>query len=92
VGTIDFDYLVRVSDVIKLIESGKNRLHVLNHKTHSEVYVTVAQKGDLKCVRIRDYDTHYDELLKVGECSVTNRPQYESASIIIHGIRDLLDR
>jgi hypothetical protein len=92
VGAIDSDYLIPVSEVIKQIESGKDRFYVLDHKAEIKVYVTVAKKGDLKYIRARDYDTHYDELLKVGECKVTNRSSNERASLLIHGIKEVFGK
>lgn len=70
VGTIDSDYLILVSEAIKLIESAKDRFYVMDYKAENKIYVTVAQRGDLKYIRARDYDTHYDELLRVGECKL----------------------
>jgi hypothetical protein len=70
VCTIDSDYMIPVYEVIKLIESGKDRFYVMDYKAENKLFVTVAQKGDLKYIRARDYDTHYDELLKVGECKL----------------------
>jgi hypothetical protein len=92
VGTIDSDYVVPISDVIKLIESGKDRFYVLDQNAENKVYVTIAKKGDMKYIRVRDYDTDHDELLKISECKLTNRAPNERASLLIHGIRDLLDR
>ena len=71
VGVIDSDYLIPVSEVIKLIESGKNRFYLMD-RANNKVYLTVAQRGGKKYIRTRDYDTHYDDLLKIGECKLAN--------------------
>src|SRR5881628_169509 len=70
VGTVDSEYLIPVSEALKLIESGKDRFYILDYKAEDKVYVTVAKKGDLKYIRARASDTYYDELLKVGECKL----------------------
>lgn len=90
-GVLDSDYLIPVSEAVKLIESGKDKFYLVD-PTLSRIYVSVASKDGKKYVRARDYDTQYDDLLQVSECKVTNREPNERASLLIHGIRDLLDR
>lgn len=90
--TIDSDYPIPVSEVIELIEKGKDKFYVMDYKTQNKVYVNVAQKKEgMKYIRTEAYDTSYDRLLKVGYCNVTRRAPYESGPMIIQEIRDLLD-
>ncbi len=90
VGTLESDYMIPVSEVIKRIEKTKDRFYVLDHESKGKVYVHVAQRGDLKYIRTKDNDTSDDKLLKVRDCKVTGRPAYEEASMLIIGIKDLL--
>jgi hypothetical protein len=89
---MDTDYLIPIPEIVKLIESRKNRFYVLDHEAQEKVYVTVAEKRNLKYIRTEAHDTPDDKLLSVGDCKVTDRPSYEAASMILVGIKDLLRR
>jgi hypothetical protein len=78
VGTVDSEYLIPASQVVKLIESGKDRFYLLDFKGQDKLYVSVAQRGDLKYIRTQNNDSSNDSLLKVSNCNVTdntNPPQ-----------------
>lgn len=92
VGVVESDYLIPVTEVIRRIEKGRHRFYVLDYGTQSKAYVNVAQKGDLKYIRTESYDTPHDKLLNVGYCDVTNRPSYESGSMLLLGLLDLFRR
>ena len=79
VGTLDSDYLIPVSEVIKLIENGQDRFYVIDIKDRSAVYVLIAQREDLKYIRTRPDDTPDDNLLKIGDCKMA------SARVMIEG-------
>jgi hypothetical protein len=91
VGTVDSDHLISVSEVIKRIEKGKDKYYVLEYESKAKVYVSIALRGDFKYIRTEVQDTPHDRLLKVGECAMTNRPSYFSASLPLFGIKDILD-
>ncbi|HJS68299.1 MAG TPA: hypothetical protein VJ730_02670 [Nitrososphaera sp.] len=90
VGTVDSDYLLPVSEVIKRIEKSKDQFYVLEHETQDKIYVHIAHKGNLKYIRTEARDTSDDELLKVGDCDVTDKPVFEKGSMLLIGIEDLL--
>jgi hypothetical protein len=90
VGTVDSEYLLPVSEVIKRIEKSENQFYVLDRVTHSKIFVRIAHKGHLKYIRTETHDTSDDKLLKVGDCDVPFKPVFEKGSMLLIGIVDLL--
>ncbi len=70
VGVEDSEYLVPVSEVIKLIEGGKNRFYIFDFDHKSRIYVVVAQREQTKYIRTSSDDKPNDNLLKIGDCKV----------------------
>ena len=79
VGIAGSEDLIPVSEVIKLIESGRDRFYVVmdyKREQDSRVYAIVAQRGNLKYIRIRPSDdSPEDILLKVRECKIGKGPR-----------------